>query len=77
MNPCDFVNERNKCGKCGWVLGQISACRIVDPEKFLAPVEDVARLAIKLRVRADLKPRRIIEMRAHEVKREDAHANRD
>src|SRR5215467_9191621 len=44
---------------------------------MLPAVENVARLSIKLRVRADLKPRRIVEMRAHELQREDAHANRD
>ena len=77
MITCDFVDERYERGECGWILGQIGACRIVDPEKPLAAVEDVARLPVKLCVRADLKPRRIVEMRAHELQRENTHANRD
>ena len=77
MNTGDSVNQRDECGEGWWILGQIGAGRIVDPEEFLAPVEDVARLAVKLRVRADLKPPGIVKMRAHKLQREDAHANRD
>ena len=73
----NFVDQRNECGKCRRILGQVSACRIVDPEEFLSPLEDVARLPVKLRVRTNLKPTRIVKMRAHELQREDPHANRD
>jgi hypothetical protein len=57
-------------------LGQIRARWIVDPEKSLPSVEDVARLPIELCIRADLKPRRVVQMRAHELQREDTHADR-
>ena len=77
MITCDFVGQRNECGECWRILGQVSACCIVDPEEFLASVEDVARLPIKLRVRPDLKPSGIVQVRAHELQREDTHANRD
>ena len=76
MVACDFVDQRDERGKCGWILGQVRACRIVDPEESLTAVEDVARLPVKLGVRADLKPGGIVEMRAHELQREDTHANR-
>ena len=73
----DFVDQRDERRKCGRVLDQIRARRIVNPEESLASVEDVARLPIEFCVRANLKPRGIVEMRAHELQREDAHANRD
>ena len=73
----DFVDQCNECRKCWWILGQVSAGRIIDPKEFLAPVEDVACLPVKLRVRTNLKPPGIVEMRAHELQRENAHAYRD
>ena len=77
MSTCDFVDQRDECGESWWILGQVSACRIVDPKKFLASLKYVARLPVKLRVRTDLKPPGIVEMRAHELQRKNAHANRD
>jgi hypothetical protein len=44
-------------------------------KKSLTSIENVARLSIKFRVRSDLKPRRIVQMRAHELECENAHAN--
>ena len=73
----DFVDQGDERGECRWILGQIGASRIVDPEKSLTTVEDIARLAIKLRIRSDLKPRRVVKMRTHELQREDTHADRD
>ena len=73
----DFVDQRDEGGKRRWILGQIRASRIVNPEESLASVKDIARLTIELRIRTNLEPRRIVEMRAHELQRENAHANRD
>lgn len=73
----DFVDQSDERGECRWILGEIGASCVVDPEEVLPAVENVACLAIELRVRADLKPRRIVEVRAHELQRENTHANRD
>ena len=73
----DFVDECEECRESGGILGQICARGIVDPEKTLAAVEDVARLAIEFCVGAGLEPGGIVEMCAHELQREDTHANRE
>ena len=58
-------------------MDEVRARWVVDPEESLPAVENVARLSIKLCVRASLKPGRVVEVRTHELKREDSYANHD
>ena len=71
----NFINQCDECRESRRILGEVCTCRIVNPEESLSPLENIARLSIKLRIGTDLKPRRIVEMRAHELKREDAYTN--
>ena len=58
-------------------MGEIGSRGIVDPKESLLAVENIARLAIELRVRTHLKPAGIVQMRAHELEGQDAYAKRE